>query len=64
MDYSNAKYSSYDNDPPEERIGCFRTRCRKCDWEDEETYLYRSDCEISECPECESTDVEDINEDD
>ncbi len=52
------------NEAPEPRIGAWKTRCRKCGWEEDESHLYKSDCEIEECPECGSDRVYDFNEDD
>lgn len=48
---------------PEEKKGRWRTYCNKCDWSDQYAHAYQSECDVDGCPECDSVDMVDINED-
>lgn len=50
-------------DEPEEQIGRWRTYCNTCEWSDQMAHLYQSECGVDKCPECDSEDVVDVNED-
>jgi hypothetical protein len=58
------RYPAFYGEEPEQVLGCWRTRCLVCDWEEDETHVYQDDCETEECPACGSTHIKDINEDD
>lgn len=48
---------------PEETRGRWRTYCNNCEWSDSYAHAYQNECDVDECPECDSVDVIDLNED-
>lgn len=51
-------------DEPEPKRGAWRTVCLDCEWQDLLVVSYQDECEITECPECGSEHIEDVNEGD
>ncbi len=49
---------------PIEFRGKWQTQCQVCDWVSDTVALYPDECEIYACPECDSTDIVDVNLDD
>ena len=47
---------------PEEIRGRWKTYCNDCEWCDQYAHAYQSECDVDVCPECDSVDMVDINE--
>lgn len=48
-------------EPGEEQRGRWQTQCSCCEWVADITVPYQNECEVTECPECGSDDVADVN---
>jgi Zn finger protein HypA/HybF involved in hydrogenase expression len=54
------KYPSNYYEPMELR-GKYQTQCQHCEWVSDFIAPYPDECDIYECPECESDDIIDVN---